>query len=171
MKFKADHKPILQKLDELKAAYCGKEHNADQYFNHPAKNYKETDEALRIREVNNQFEITYKGPKFNRESKARIEQNINIDNAGTFEQLLLHLGFSKGGRVEKNRLIWKYDNIKICLDSVFSLGEFVELELEVKSEEEMPEAIKRIQDLCTKFSIDPGTQILTSYLSLLEKSQ
>src|SRR4029453_19590505 len=45
----------------------------DQYFNHPAREFAVTDEALRLRQVGVENCVTYKGPKIDKSTKTRQE--------------------------------------------------------------------------------------------------
>jgi hypothetical protein len=69
----------------------------DQYFNHPARDFAQTDEALRLRRVGEVNFITYKGPKLDAITKSRHEIELPLpsgDAAATgFAELLTTLGF------------------------------------------------------------------------------
>ncbi len=169
-KFKAEHSSVEQLLIEIGAEFIKDEYNLDQYYNHPAKNYIETDEVLRLRKLNDEFEITYKGPKINAQSKSRVEQNITIQNYEEFELLFDNLGFVKSGYVEKKRRKYNYDDITITLDNVKGLGEYAEFEIDIEDEYKMEVAIKKIKKLITRLGLDVEDQIMNSYLYLLENS-
>ena len=71
---------VIKKLQELGAEQLDTESNMDIYFNHPIRDFKSTDEALRIREVDSQVELTYKGPKYDSKSKTREEITVKVDS-------------------------------------------------------------------------------------------
>ncbi|MEZ6108510.1 MAG: class IV adenylate cyclase [Pirellulaceae bacterium] len=46
---------------------------ADYYYNHPARDFRETDEAFRIRVSGEDLNLTYKGPRLDSRIKTRSE--------------------------------------------------------------------------------------------------
>ena len=52
---------------------------SDAYFNHPARDFAQTDEALRIRTVGDESVVTYKGPKLGGSAKTRFELEFQLD--------------------------------------------------------------------------------------------
>lgn len=100
----------------------------DVYFNHPSRDFKITDEALRIRVAGNKKILTYKGPKIGEKSKTRFEHETSIEDAVAMTDILLRLGFTVVEEVLKERTIFILEDIEICLDRVAGLGDFIELE-------------------------------------------
>ncbi len=119
---------IKRKITELGADFVKTSKETDLYFNHPEKDFGDTDEALRIRTVNSDSILTYKGPKISIKSKARIEKEVIISDETISRDILLLLGFRDSGTVIKNRDYYLINGITICLDKVEILGSFVELE-------------------------------------------
>lgn len=119
---------IKIKLAELDAVFIKTETESDQYFNHPAKDFAETDEALRIRNAADTTILTYKGPKVSKVTKARIEKEVVVQDDKETGEILNLLGFHQSGMVMKNRDYYELGDIIICLDDVENLGAFVELE-------------------------------------------
>ncbi len=117
---------VKNKLSLLGFKYVGKFFEKDYYYNHPCKDFKETDEALRIRICNGKLSITYKGRKLDERSKTRIEYTSIADE--NIFKIVEALGFKLVAVVEKFREVFKKDNIKICIDNVKNLGTFVEIE-------------------------------------------
>lgn len=98
----------------------------DFYFQHPCRDFKETDEALRIRKEGDEVFITYKGPKIDKETKTREEIEIKTDEK--IIDMLEGLGFTLAGTVKKTRKNYILNGLGISLDSVENLGYFVEIE-------------------------------------------
>ena len=161
---------IQEKLTDLGAERTGVEFNEDIYLNHPNRDFRLTDEALRIRKVNSKTELTYKGPKINDKSKTREEINAEISEENILD-IFYKLDFTVGGRVNKNREKWKFNDIAISLDDVEKLGSFVELEILSRSEDRIDEMITQLYDLASELGLDPEQQITKSYLELLEIKQ
>jgi predicted adenylyl cyclase CyaB len=63
----------------LGATLIGTENHRDLYFNSPLHDFKESDEALRIRIKEEGARLTYKGPKLDKETKSRLELTVKID--------------------------------------------------------------------------------------------
>ncbi|MDP1993719.1 MAG: CYTH domain-containing protein, partial [Ignavibacteria bacterium] len=67
--------------------------------------------------------------------------------------------------VEKERLLYLYDNTRIHLDKVKKLGNFIELETKVISSKK--DAQQRFRFLLTALQLDPKEQLRLSYHDLL----
>jgi predicted adenylyl cyclase CyaB len=95
-----------------------KETEEDIYFNSEFRDFRKTDEALRIRKTDSGIEFTYKGPKIGKISKSREEITVNVNNADNLIKILEKLGFKPVYTVVKNRIFLKDGEFIICLDSV-----------------------------------------------------
>jgi adenylate cyclase class 2 len=158
------------------AAYGAKlsdpELQVDRYFNHPARDFVQTDEALRIRSVGETNFITYKGPKLDRTTKTRREIEIPIATGETaafaLAQLLGALGFRPVADVRKRRREVTLDHtgraIEVVLDEVEQVGTYVELEC-VVDEAQMEAAKRAIASLAAELGLVENER--KSYLELL----
>ena len=164
--------PIQQQLEQLGAQPGEPIVQVDSYFNHPARDFAATDEALRIRRVGEQNCVTYKGPKVDSTTKTRheIELPIAAGDAGAaeFAQLLTVLGFTPVAEVRKTRtplqVEWQGKTVEVALDQVDSLGQFVELEL-VATEGQLDNARDTINALATHLGLTNSER--RGYLDLL----
>jgi adenylate cyclase class 2 len=128
---------------------------ADLYFAHPARNFKETDEALRLRRSGEEVVITYKGPKLDATTKTRREIELpimgGIHGYNQYRELLEVLGFSPVQEVRKTRLpgvvAWQGHDVHVALDEVEGLGPYVELEIMAS-----PEQLKAAKGLLMSLS-------------------
>lgn len=100
----------------------------DIYYNHPARDFASTDEALRVREEGEEVVLTYKGPKIDDITKTREEIKVNVGDVPSIKEILIKLGFKEVGVVNKHRKKYILNEFKICLDDVDDLGGFVEIE-------------------------------------------
>lgn len=116
----------------------------DIYFSSPIRNFKETDEALRVRYSNNKIILTYKGPKLDKVSKSREEYEAFV--SGEIEQILQKLGYDELLRVKKKRKVYKYKEYIISIDEVEDLGEYLEVELKSNNLQDV-EKIENLFDL------------------------
>ena len=143
----------------------------DLYFNHPAHDFAQTDEALRIRTVDGRSHVTYKGPVVDSQTKTRREIEVALGGGearGKFAEILKLLGFRAVREVRKRRqtyhLLWHDRQFEIAVDEVEELGVFAEIET-MADESERPAAVNAILALVSQFQLPPPER--KSYLSLL----
>jgi adenylate cyclase class 2 len=168
----ADLSEIERRLSTLGARFEEAILQSDGYFAHPARDFRSTDEALRIRRVGNRCYVTYKGPKIDTTTKTRREIEMPLSDgqqgAGQFGELLEALGFSRVAEVNKTRrkatLLYQGSTVEIALDEVTGIGTFVELEVSA-DEKGLAAAKEVINALGNELALcDPERR---SYLELL----
>jgi adenylate cyclase class 2 len=168
----SDAASLTARLSALGARPSGQCEQTDHYFNHPARDFSQTDEALRIRQVDGRALITYKGPKIDRLTKTRREIELPLgsgaDTAEQFSELLVALGFVPVAQVHKHRrtfeLDWQGHSVEVALDDVSELGHFVELELSA-TEETLEAARAALASLASRLELAASER--RSYLELL----
>ncbi len=177
MKFPAADLAVLEgRLSGLGAAISAPQPEVDVYFAHPARNFAQTDEALRLRRKGGSFFITYKGPKIDAATKTRreIELPLAADETGfqAWFGLLEALGFAAVGEVRKSRrkakIDWQGRTVEASLDEVERLGTFVELEL-IAEADGLDAARVCIASLAERLGLAGSER--RSYLELLMKRQ
>jgi adenylate cyclase class 2 len=126
--YAGDLKEVETRIREMGAEPTWEGDQVDTYYNHPERDFAKTDEALRIRMEKDRNSITYKGPKLDELSKTREEIQFSMQDPEAAGKILVKLGFSEVGVVKKHRKKFKLGGLKISLDSVEGLGEFVEIE-------------------------------------------
>ncbi len=148
----------------------------DFYYNSPVRDFKQTDEALRIRKtkingINNDenLEITWKGPKLDPKLKTREELTVTIKDTSVLalRQFLSVLGFFDVLKVKKRRESFKKGNVIVSLDRVEKLGLFMEVEIlstASKVENARTKLVKLLRDLIPDYE---QRNIRKSYLELL----
>jgi adenylate cyclase class 2 len=140
----------------------------DTYYNHPNRDFAQTDEALRVRETQGRAVLTYKGPKLDPSSKTREEIELEIADSASMKPLLAKLGFTEVALVIKQRTKYAMDDLMVCLDDVVDVGKFVEIEVSVpsiESEARVSEERDRIIDVMKDLGLSKFER--TSYLELL----
>jgi len=100
----------------------------DYYYQHPSRDFGQTNEALRLRITNGQCRITYKGPRISGTAKIRFEAETDIGDYAVMKVIFEKLGFRHVGVVEKKRSVFYLEDVAICLDDVVGLGTYIELE-------------------------------------------
>ena len=145
----------------------------DVYFNGAERDFRRTDEALRLRSVwrlpegGRESLVTYKGPKLDRVSNSRIEYEIAVSDGETARKLLEALGYRTFAVVRKVRRTFRLGEVTLCLDEVTDLGGFLELELLVPGEEQREAATERLLALLDALGVSRERLSRRSYLELL----
>ncbi len=153
----------LEKIKGIAKFICRRS-EADTYFLSPVRDFKKTDEALRIRRENGFVRITYKGPKVDNETKTREEIEVSVDSYENAVELLKRLGFKPFKEIRKVREVYKIGDITICVDDVEGLGRFIEFE---KKSDDVDKAKKEIFELAGKLGYDISKSIRKSYLEMI----
>ena len=144
----------------------------DRYFAHPARDFAQTDEALRIRQSGDRIVITYKGPKLDHSTKSREEIELPLPSADStvddFTSLLVAIGFSPVAEVRKTRRTADLQrgewSVEVAVDDVDHLGSFVELEVLV-SEKTLDAARACVASLAAELGLSDSER--RSYLEML----
>lgn len=168
-----DPAAVWKQLAELGLSFGPAIRQVDTYFQHPARDFRQTDEAFRLRQVGEENFLTYKGPKLDTQTKTRREIELAVatgtDAATQFNEMLGALGFQPGGIVRKWRRTahWSLNGreIDFAWDEVDGLGVFLELET-VTDDTELAPARQAILELAQQLGL-PAPQ-RTSYLELLQ---
>jgi adenylate cyclase, class 2 len=161
-----------QQISNMGAKFVAERLECDQYFNAPDRDFGQTDEALRIRQVGDAVKFTYKGPKRDQLTKTRTEIEVSVAGEGqgarSLAEILTCLKYRPVGVVEKRRRIYQLPlhefTAEISLDSVSGLGSYVELEI-VVPEEKVDAARTALLELAGKLGLNQAER--RSYLELI----
>ena len=177
--FEVEQKFRVAAPAELLAALAGRgvtlgdaELQVDCYYAHPQRDFAATDEALRIRRIDERNFVTYKGPKLDRTTKTRREIDVAFapgEAAGAqLADLLAALSFQPVTEVRKRRrsghLPWQGFDVIVTLDDVEQVGLYAELEV-VADEAQLDRARACLASLSAELRLDGGER--RSYLELL----
>ena len=162
-----DLNSIKKKIEKLGAKFRSDLKQSDVYFQHPIRNFAQTDEALRIRISDKNSYLTYKGAKVDSSTKTREELELAIPEPDKLNTILKKIGFSPVMTVKKTRKKYILDEIKISIDMVEGLGNFIELELEISEKEHIQSARERLFSLLKRLNIPNEKLERRSYLELL----
>ncbi|NLB51060.1 MAG: class IV adenylate cyclase [Clostridiaceae bacterium] len=153
----------------------------DIYYNAPDRDFRQTDEALRIRRQETDQVVTlltYKGPKTDDLSNTRIELETELADADKIHGILEALGYTLILTVDKQRLEYTGQTdlgpVTICLDQVEGLGAFIELEHlapDDLSDEERESVRNRLLSLLDDLEVSRENLTRKSYLQLLIQRQ
>jgi len=165
-----DFADVQEKLTQIGAIKIKREHQMDVYYNAPHKDFAESDEALRIREIpkngKKRIILTYKGAKMDDVSKTRKEIEVDVSDAENTGLIFENLGFRRAASVTKDRDIYHIDEFIITLDTVFEVGTYVEIETEAHEDKDTSESLNKIFEIYKKLGIEEGFE-RRSYLELM----
>ncbi|MFB6229128.1 MAG: class IV adenylate cyclase [Halobacteriales archaeon] len=171
LKVRADHGPVRDRLQDRNADRVGRVRQVDTYYDHPARSFPATDEALRIRreeppDGDSVTRLTYKGPLVESASKTRKEIETDVGDAGALDSLLRELGFDPIPQVSKERERFAVGEYTVTLDAVEGIGSFVEVERQ-GTEDEIETLRDGARDLLWDLGLDPDDHVRTSYLEMV----
>jgi adenylate cyclase class 2 len=163
-------------------------HHEDTYFNMPRKlrDFRKTDEALRIRkstefhedtpkETQTYYYLTYKGSKIDSSTKTRSELESKVADGEKIREILKILDFREVFTVKKERELYEISflgkEIEVLFDYLPILDRnFMEVELRVESEDSK-QKINENRKILFKFlemlGIKKEESIKKSYLELI----
>jgi adenylate cyclase class IV len=163
----ADHDRAARLARDLGADLHGRLVQTDSYFNiRPGR--------LKLRHTRcgpvERYELIYYR-RWNRPAaKTSDYQLLPItDGSRTFDFFAAALGVMV--RVDKERVVYLKDNLRVHLDDVTGLGRFLEFELAVTPSHPLEACRERMQELLRRFAIAPVDLVRVSYSDLLLASR
>lgn len=171
------HTNLIRELKEMGARDGGKSIQIDAYLSHPARDFAQTNEALRIRRIGDENRITYKGPRRPGPAKTREEIEVALaegeDAYGRILLLFTNLGFQPVAAIRKTRrsyhLTYQGREVEVSLDVADDLGDFTEVEVIAASEADLRPAQTAVVELAHELGL---TEIEPrSYLRMFLESQ
>jgi adenylate cyclase class 2 len=154
-----DEAGLLARLAAVGARPGPPESHEDHYLQHPARDFRATDEALRMRRVNDEWFVTYKGPRAAGPLKSRpeIELPIAAGSDGAWLQIWAHLGFRPVAVVRKTRRVFSlaalHPGLHATLDHVPGIGHFAEIECVVHGPAEREAAEAAVHDAAARLGL------------------
>jgi adenylate cyclase, class 2 len=170
----ADLADLEKRLRNLGATISSPHAEADLYFAHPARDFRQTDEALRVRRKGEKTFVTYKGPKIDQTTKTRREIDLPVppvaEAASQWQSLFEALGFQPVTEVRKSRrkatIPWQGRDVEGSLDEVEGVGSYFELEL-IADTADLELAKACLASLAAHLDLRESER--RSYLELLQK--
>lgn len=158
---------IEERIKEFNVQYKGEKTQIDLYFDNPNIQILSGGGALRVRDTDGKYRLTYKGPKKDNETTSRAEFEIRIESAREMIKILDELGFYKICEVKKFRKTYLLEDLIITLDNVDGLGEFIEVEGKASNDEEFEQKKDEIFKLLKKLGLSTEEISQRSYLEML----
>lgn len=129
-----DNESVVKKLLELGAIEEKKKHQIDEYYNHPSKDTRESNEYIRLRYKPGDNKAVF-AHHINIADGVNKEFEVEVDNVATFKEILKNFGFHLLGTIDKKRKTYILDQFKITFDEVKDIDNFIEIEVEGEESE------------------------------------
>lgn len=167
---------IKEKLLQTGFKETGFIEECDTYFDNKQGDIRANGEALRVRETKDHLsgksraQINFKGKKLDTRTMTRRELQTGVEDGTICKNILQAIGYAPAApEVIKDRTMLQNGSVTACLDYVHGLGEFLELEILVRSDEEKGAALAQIESILNNLGYQISDTVRTSYLSMLQK--
>ena len=162
---------LISYLEQQGYTELGTIRQEDDYYNHPSRDFRKTDEAFRLRSVTSadgtpETFITYKGRNLAETGQSREELECGVSDAAVMRAVLDRLGFVNVAPVHKTRRAFKNGDVTVCVDEVDGLGTFFEAEI-VCAEADEPRASERLTALMDELAFVSPVMQPKTYLELI----
>lgn len=135
----------------------------DTYYNVPEGRSK-------LREENNMaYFIFYNRPN-TKEAKKSIYYTFEVNDIKNFKNCFKQM-LKEEIQIKKERILFLYKNARIHLDSVESLGNFIEIEVVIKNNEEDKNAENLLKEISKLMDLEKEEKISEGYRELLLKEK
>ncbi len=156
--------PNLKKAEsivrDMNLPFMGKESQIDTFYNVPVG-------RLKLRKTQNGARLI---PYFRDDAKGPRQSNYALleitDDVNQLSNILKKM-FGIRATVDKTRKIYLYENVRIHLDKVTQLGEFIELEGVVSIVEEHAATLEKVEMLMELLEIKQDDLIIQAYVDML----
>jgi len=165
-------KPLIEFLKKNGNSQSEK-HQVDEYFSPAHRDFfgvRPVKEWLRLRDANGKYSINYKNWHIDESGKSHYcdEFETKIEDIDQIRKILSALNFKSVVVVDKLRKIWTHKDYEVAIDSVRSLGDFVEIEYIGKDEKVDPKKItEEMVDFLKKIGCGKITRNYVGYPFLM----
>lgn len=137
--------PLLSFL-QTEGVFQSEKHQIDEYFTPAHKDFLATrpiPEWFRLRDADGIYTMNYKNWHFDENGKSHYcdEIETSVGSVDQAKKIVMALDFKSIAKVDKVRKTWTYKDYEIGIDSVKSLGDFVEIEYIGKDENIDPDTV------------------------------
>lgn len=100
----------------------------------------------------------------------RKELETGVEDGEICRNILQAIGYSPAApEVVKERQMLQKDGMTACLDHVYGLGDFLEIEILVDSETKREESLCQIEVILNRIGYQLSDTVRTSYLTMIQK--
>ena len=155
------HFELARRLTALGGVSTPSRDQEDVYLNHPARDFAQSGEALRVRREGAENRLTYKGPRQAGPTKTREEVEIAFATGADVHQQMQRLwealGFRPVAVLHKRRQAFRLvrgdRSIEVVLDVALDLGSFAEVEAIAADSADLPAAQAAVLDLARELGL------------------
>ena len=173
IKLKVEDLSLMEeKLKTMGFVVKALERESDTYYVSDYHDFKANDQALRVRESTDLLTgkvvatFNFKDKKMDQVSMTRPEYETEVSDSAVMRTILSKIGLKPVPSVVKVRKSMAKGSITVCLDDVFMVGSFIELE-SVVEEDHKDLAFERLTELVDTLGLSMDDSIRRSYLSML----
>ncbi len=157
-----DRKRVFNALKKLNAEYKGILHQRDVYFDI-------TPGRLKLRSINNTIHQLIYYKRNNRATAKYSNYYISeISHPKNVEEILSDI-YSVRTIVSKSRRLYFWQNVRIHIDNVYSLGKFMEFEIICNTILQENESLNKMKYLKEIFKIKNSDVLSSSYSDMIVK--
>jgi len=133
----------------------GKTEVFDKYYGAAKDGIKNKNHFIRIRKINGEIELTYKGKAENKRNIiSRKELTVKISAVGPAEKILYSLGYQKISDHQSKREFWSFDGAEIVFSEFTKPAHLRFMEIEANSDNRIKEILKKISGCVSKVGED-----------------
>jgi len=125
---------LIETLQALRATEEKEKHQIDEYYNHPSRDTRETNEYIRLRYKQGKNEGIF-AHHINIADGVNKEYEVEVKDIETFKQILEGLNFPLLGTIDKLRKKFKLEEFTITFDEVKDIDNFIEVEIDGEESE------------------------------------
>jgi len=144
-------KDLIKSLKSIGAKQEKTKHQIDEYYNHPSRDTRDTNEYIRLRYKSGEDKGIF-AHHINIADGVNKEFEVPVADIKTFKQILEGLNFPLLGTIDKKRETFKFEDFIITIDEVKDIGNFIEIELD-GNESEIDSKKTRCVELLEKINI------------------
>ena len=129
-----DKEKLVKSLKSIGAEQEKTKHQIDEYYNHPSRDTRETNEYIRLRYKFGDDKGVF-AYHLNISDGVNKEFEVPVENIKTFKKILEGLNFPLLGVIDKKRETFKFKDFIITIDEVKDIGNFIEIEMDGEESE------------------------------------
>jgi len=142
---------LIKALKSIGAQQEKAKHQIDEYYNHPSRDTRKTNEYIRLRYKFGEDKGIF-AHHINISDGVNKEFEVPVENIKIFKEILKNLNFPLLGTIDKKRDTFKFKDFIITIDEVKGIGNFLEVELDGE-ESEINSKKARCVELLEKLNI------------------
>jgi adenylate cyclase class 2 len=129
-----DKEKLIKSLKSIGAEQEKAKHQIDEYYNHPSRDMRKTNEYIRLRYKSGDDKGVF-AYHVNISDGVNNEFEVPVEDIKTFKKILEGLNFPLLGVIDKKRETFKFEDFIITIDEVKDIGNFIEIEMDGEESE------------------------------------